>query len=78
MNGVACNDAGSVSTNKTNSTRRMLIVENATSEYFVVMPDLFLRDGSLDAAKTTIESDSFKTALSSSSVLSDVKLSGSI
>ena len=78
MNGVACNDVGSVSTNKTNSTRRLLIVENATSEYFVVMPDLFKRDGSLETAKTTIESDEFKTALSSSTILSDVKLSGSI
>lgn len=52
----------------------MLIVENATSEYFVVMPDLFAIDGSLENTKTKIESDAFKTTLSASPALAQVRL----
>ena len=62
-NGVACSETGAVSTVNTtttaNKTARILLVENATSEYFVVMPDLFSSDGSLDTVKTTLESTAF-------------------
>ena len=61
-NGVACSETGvvsSVNTTTTNTTARILLAENATSEYFVVMPDLFSVDGSLDTVKTTLESTAF-------------------
>ena len=51
MNGVACNDTGIVPitfvTNLTNSTTKRIIAENIIYEYFIVMPDLFAKDGSL-------------------------------
>ena len=61
-NGVACSETGAVSTvntTTTNKTARILLAENATSEYFVVMPDLFSVEGSLDTVKTTLESTAF-------------------
>ena len=59
-NGIACGETvSSTNTTTTNTTARILLVENATSEYFVVMPDLFATDGSLETAKTKLESTEF-------------------
>ena len=59
-NGIACGETvSSANTTTTNTTTRILLVENATSEYFVVMPDLFAIDGSLETAKTKLESTEF-------------------
>ena len=73
--GVACSEEGAVaSSNTTNSTRRLLQTTTNATEYYVVMPDLFVSSGNLDGVKTTLESSAFSNALTASETLTGVKL----
>ena len=54
-----------------------IVIENIavnSTEYFVVMPDLFTSEGSLETVKTTLESTEFYDALIESPTLTGVAL----
>lgn len=81
MDGSSCEEqTAAVATTTTNTTTRRLQTTNGTNqtEYFMVMPNLFRADGSLEGTKNKLEATEFKQSLLDNAKMAGVSLNSII